>query len=136
MCQTQFGNCFGAIAPVAPPGFRPTCGTPGEHLGPDEAERGFCRDCGTPPVGRFPSSPGITLCTGALDRHSEMKPWAQHGIETREPRFAELAHLPRTVSGDGSNGSGDRPEGFGKIRLSSRRHPDPDAAVRPAASRR
>lgn len=131
MCQKQFGNFFGAFAGVATPNFRLTRGTPGTFLSSDDAERGFCRDCGTPLYYRFLSSPRISVSIGSLDRHSEMKPIAQYGIEAREPWFADLPHLPETMTGEGDNGSGDTPERFEKIRLSNHQHPDHDTKAWP-----
>jgi len=68
---------------------------------------------------------------GSLDRHSEVRPQAQYGIEGREPWFADLALLPQTATGEGDNGVGDTPERFERIRLSSRQHPDHDTEVWP-----
>jgi len=131
MCQKQFGSFFGAFASVSPEHFRITRGTPGWFQSSDEAERGFCRDCGTPLFYKFLSSPQIAVTIGSLDRHSEVKPLFQYGIEAREPWFADLALLPQTVTGEGDNGVGDTPERFEKIRLSSRQHPDYDTVAWP-----
>ena len=126
MCQKQFGSFFGAFADVPTDSFRITRGSPGWFQSSDEALRGFCRDCGTPLFYKFMSSPRIAVSIGALDRHSDMKPQAQYGIEAREPWFADLPFLPQTVTGDGDNGSGDTPARFESIRLSNHQHPDHD----------
>ena len=128
MCQKQFGSILGAFADVGPDSFRLTRGEPGWFQSSDEAMRGFCRDCGTPLFYRFLSTPRIAVSIGSLDRHSEVRPLAQFGIEGREPWFAELHLLPATETGEGDNGAGDTPERFEKIRLSSRQHPDHDTA--------
>jgi len=120
MCQKQFGSFFGAFADVHPDNFRITRGVPGWFQSSDEAQRGFCRNCGTPLFYRFLSSLRIAVSIGSLDRHSEVKPQAQYGIEAREPWFSELPLLPQTATGEGDNGVGDTPERFEKIRLSSR----------------
>ena len=131
MCQKQFGSFFGAFADVPADHFRVTRGDPGWFLSSDEAMRGFCRDCGTPLLYRFMSSPRIAVSIGSLDRHSEVRPLAQYGIESREPWFADLPLLPQTVTGEGDNGVGDTPARFDAIRKSNRQHPDHETAKWP-----
>lgn len=132
MCQKQFGNVFGAFADVAPESFTITRGTPGWFESSDEALRGFCRDCGTPLFYRFIGSRRVAVSIGSLDRHSDVKPQFQYGVESREPWFADLAHLPQLVTGESGNGVGDTPERMERIRLSCRQHPDHDTEVWPA----
>ncbi len=86
MCQKQFGSFFGAFAGVSAEHFVLTRGTIAYFQSSSEAERGFCRDCGTPLVYRFLSQPRIDVSIGSLDRHSEMKP------EFQFPR------IPRTLA--------------------------------------
>ena len=131
MCQKQFGNAFGAFAGVASDQFRVTRGEVAWFQSSADALRGFCRDCGTPLVYRFISSPRTSVSIGSLDRHAEMAPLFQYGIEAREPWFEGLLTLPATATGEGDNGSGDTPERFEVIRLSNRQHPDHDTAVWP-----
>jgi hypothetical protein len=131
MCQKQFGNFFGSFAGVALEHFRLTRGTLATFRSSDDAERGFCRDCGTPLTYRALSRPRISVSIGSLDRHSEMKPAFQYGVESREPWFGELAGLPATATGDGDNGEGDTPERFASIRASCRQHPDHDTEYWP-----
>ena len=126
MCQKQFGNFFGSFAGVRRDKFRITRGTLAHYRSSDDADRGFCRDCGTPLTYEALSRPRVSVAIGSLDRHSEMKPEFQYGLESREPWFGELAGLPGTTTGDGDNGVGDTPERFEKIRLSCRQHPDHD----------
>ena len=126
MCQKQFGSVFGAFASVHPDRCRIKRGQPAWFQSSDEAERGFCRDCGTPLFYKFLSSDQIAVTIGSLDRHSEVKPQFQYGIEAREPWFADLTDLPATVTGEGDNGVGDTPGRYESIRLSSRQHPDHD----------
>ncbi|MCY1127746.1 GFA family protein [Frigidibacter sp. RF13] len=133
MCQKQFGNFFGAFADVLPDKFHITRGEPGWFDSSDEARRGFCRDCGTPLFYVYQSSQRVAVSIGSLDRHSEIKPQAQYGIEGREPWFADLPALPQTETGEGDNGAGDTPERYEKIRLSCRQHPDHDTAEWPPA---
>ena len=126
MCQKQFGNFFGAFADVPPESFQITRGEPGWFESSDQALRGFCRDCGTPLFYRFLSTGRVAVSIGSLDRHSEMKPQFQYGIESREPWFADLPFLRALVTGGEDNGVGDTPERMEAIRRSNRQHPDHD----------
>ena len=131
MCQKQFGSFFGAFAGVSTSDFRLTRGEMAFFKSSDDAERGFCRDCGTPLAYKFVSQPHISVAIGSLDRHSEMKPKFQYGIESREPWLAEIVSLPESRTGEGDNGVGDTPERFEKIQRSCRQHPDYDTSLWP-----
>jgi hypothetical protein len=134
MCQKQFGNFFGSFAGSHTDHFRVTRGTLAIFASSDDAERGFCRDCGTPLTYKARSRPRISVSIGSLDRHSEMKPDFQYGMESCEPWFRDLASLPGTRTGDGDNGEGDTPERFALIRDSNRQHPDHDTETWPRSS--
>ncbi len=131
MCQKQFGNFFGAFAGVDLKSFKTTRGTMEFFRSSDDAERGFCRDCGTPLSYRFVSQPLISVSIGSLDRHTEMKPEFQYGIEEREPWLATIINLPESKTGESDNGVGDTPERYEKIRFSNRQHPDHDTQTWP-----
>ena len=117
---------FGAFAGVDMKYFKLTRGEIAFFRSSDEAMRGFCRDCGTPLAYTFVSQPRISVSIGSLDRHSEMKPEFQYGLESREPWLADVLELPGTITGDGDNGVGDMPARFEKIRSSCKQHPDHD----------
>jgi hypothetical protein len=134
MCQKQFGNFFGAFAGVDLSSFKITRGTMEFFRSSDDAERGFCRECGTPLAYKFISQPRVDVSIGSLDRHSEMKPEFQYGIEAREPWLSEIINLPESKTGESDNGVGDTLERFEKIRLSSRQHPDHDTDFWPPHS--
>ncbi len=124
MCQKQFGSFFGAFADVREDDFHLVRGKVKYFKSSSEAERGFCGDCGTPLVYHFLSQPRIAIAIGSLDRHAEMKPEFQYGLESREPWFADLHNLPGTRTGEGDNGVGDTPERFARVNASNRQHPD------------
>jgi hypothetical protein len=87
----------------------------------DAAERGFCRECGTPLTFRYLESDGIDVSIGSLDRPEQAKPVIQFRIESRLPWLGELADLP--VREDAG------PEGDERLALiarSNRQHPDHD----------
>ncbi len=71
------------------------------------------------------------MSLGSLDRHSEMKPVIQYGMESCETWLGEIASLPGKETGDGDNGVGDTAERYEKIRLSNRQHPDHDTDLWP-----
>jgi hypothetical protein len=126
MCQKQVGNAFASWAGVDLEHFRLTRGIMAVFRSSDEAERGFCRDCGTPLAYRFLNQPRISVSIGSLDNHAAIKPEFQYGMESREPWLDHINALPGTRTGDGDNGVGDTPERFARIRNSSRQHPDHD----------
>ena len=124
MCQKQFGNFFGAFAGSDAANFRITRGELAVFRSSDDAERGFCRDCGTPLTYKALARQHVSVSIGSLDRHSEMKPLVQYGMESREPWLGEIVSLPGTQTGEGDNGVGDTPERYELIRKSNRQHPD------------
>ena len=131
MCQKQFGNFFGSFAGSHTGNFRITRGSLAVFESSDDAERGFCRDCGTPLSFKAKSRPRISVAIGSLDRHAEMKPQFQYGMESCEAWFGALAALPGTRTGEGDNGVGDTAERYAIIRRSNRQHPDHDTAAWP-----
>jgi hypothetical protein len=133
MCQKQFGSFFGAFCDVAPDHFHLSRGAPGWFQSSAEALRGFCGGCGTPLFYKFLSTGRIAVSIGSLDRHTDVRPLFQYGIESREPWFDELFRLPQLITGESGNGVGDTPERIEKIRLSCRQHPDHDTSAWPVS---
>ena len=82
------------------------------------AERGFCRDCGTPLFYRAAGKDRISVSLGSLDDPSRVVPLKQFGIESRLPFIATLAELP------GSAHRGRLLPRRSLARLKSRQHPD------------
>jgi hypothetical protein len=121
MCQKQFGNFFGSFAGVEPQFFALTRGTMKYFRSSEHGLRGFCSDCGTPLS--FSSETRVAVSIGSLDRHSEMQPMLQYGIEAREPWFALLADLPGSESG---TNPGDDPARYDRVKVTNAQHPDHD----------
>jgi hypothetical protein len=117
MCQKAFGNYFAPLAGVPPKDFAWTRGKPGAFKSSEAAERGFCRDCGTPLMYRFLDHDRISVSLGSLDDPSRVKPTEQDGIEGRIAWVDEILKLPGTTTE-----SGNPPEVM--ARLASRQHPD------------
>jgi hypothetical protein len=71
---------------------------------------------------------------GSLDRHSEMKPLFQYGMESCETWLSEIVGLPSTQTGEGDNGEGDTAERFDLIRDTNRQHPDHPTSTWPVSA--
>ena len=94
MCQKAFGSFFAPLAGVKLEKFEVTRGELAVFKSSDEAERGFCRNCGTPLSFHYVGSDRISISIGSFDRPERVAPAIQYGIEGRLPYFSELAALP------------------------------------------
>jgi hypothetical protein len=117
MCQKAFGNYFAPLTGVHPKDFAWTHGQPGIFKSSELAERGFCRNCGTPLSFRYVVQDRITVSIGSLDEPQRIKVEKQYGIESRLPAFATLHELPGETTEDSTPA-----EWLAKI--ASRQHPD------------
>jgi hypothetical protein len=133
MCQKQVANAFGAWTGSHRDNFRVTRGVIAHFQSSADALRGFCRDCGTPLTYEALSRPRIEVTIGSLDRHAEITPIRNIGVEAMQPWVADIMHLPSTASGEGDNGVGDTPARFDQIRQSNRQHPDHETEIWPPA---
>jgi hypothetical protein len=130
MCQKAFGAYFAAFAGVPRDRFEVTRGEIATFMSSDQAERGFCRDCGTPLTFRYIGRVRIAFSLGSLDHPERVKPEQQIGVESRLPWFGELCALPgnrMTVE--------DEPEIVAAIARSNHQHPDRDTETWPQAAR-
>lgn len=94
MCQKALGNLFMAAAGVPREQFAWTRGEPAVFQSSTVAERGFCRDCGTPLYFRYLGKDRITITIGSLDEPARVKPSDQIGIESKVPWLEEALGLP------------------------------------------
>jgi hypothetical protein len=117
MCQKAFGSFFAPLAGVPPRDFAWLRGTPGVFRSSQAAERGFCRDCGTPLFFRYVDKDRISISLGSLDEPARVAPARQYGVESRLPYVATLTQLP------GSRTEDEVPPSE-LVRLASRQHPD------------
>ena len=117
MCQKAVGGYFAPLAGVPLGDFAWTKGKPGVFKSSEAAERGFCRDCGTPLYFRYVDRDRISVSLGSLDTPSSVMPARQFGIEGRLPFLATITNLPGTRTEDDIP----LPE---MVRLKSRQHPD------------
>jgi hypothetical protein len=119
MCQKAVGNYFGAFASSRIENVVWTRGTPSVFRSSEVAERGFCRDCGTPLSFSYPAAGTLALAVGSLDDPAAFPPSHAYGVEGRAPWFDALCRLEGTRTED------DIPaEELSGYR--SRQHPDHD----------
>jgi hypothetical protein len=100
MCQKAVGNLFMAVAGVPRDQFAWTKGQPAIFRSSSAAERGFCRECGTPLSFRYITRDRISVTLGSLDEPARAQPTVQHGIESRVPWWRELFDLPGSTTED------------------------------------
>ncbi|HEV7324647.1 MAG TPA: GFA family protein [Bosea sp. (in: a-proteobacteria)] len=119
MCQKAVGNYFGAFASSRIENVVWTRGKPAVFHSSAVAERGFCRDCGTPLSFSYPGAGALSLAVGSLDDPAAFQPSHAYGVEGRAPWFDELCRLEGTRTED------DIPEDELPA-YRSRQHPDHD----------
>ena len=119
MCQKAFGSFFAPLTGVTTDKFEITRGELAIFMSSDEAERGFCRNCGTPLTFHYVSSNRISVSMGSLDEPERIKPEIQLGNESRLSYFGELAALPGDQTTDE-----EEPERIAAIRRTNHQHPD------------
>jgi hypothetical protein len=101
MCQKATGGLFLAAAGVRLAQFAWTRGEPAVFRSSSVAERGYCRECGTPLFFRYLAKDKIDVTIGSLDEPAAAKPTSQVGVESRVPWWRELFELPgRTTHQD------------------------------------
>lgn len=126
MCQKAFGSFYAPL--VGTHDFRLTRGALAIFRSSDAAERGFCRDCGTPLSFRNLPDGEMNVSIGSLDDPSRAKPIIQFGMEARISWLSDLDGLPGTRTED------EEPPGrYAEIIATNHQHPDHDTAVWPPA---
>jgi hypothetical protein len=128
MCQKSFGSYFASLTGVATDRFEVTRGAPAVFRSSDFAERGFCRDCGTPLTFARVDSGFIAVSMGSLDEPERVRPLHQSGRESRMPWFAALAALPGNATTEE-----EKPALTTWIAATSHQHPDHDTVAWPPA---
>jgi len=95
MCQRAVGNLFAALAMVQQDRLEWTKGRPAVFESSTVADRGFCRDCGTPLYFHYKASPNFGLTVGSFDHPERLKPERHYGIESHVPWHKIGDDLPR-----------------------------------------
>jgi hypothetical protein len=119
MCQKASGQPFMALARVKRGDLVWTRGAPAIFQSSNLAERGFCRDCGTPLTYRFVEEDTISVAVGSLDDPRAAAPTIQYGVEGELPWSATLPSLPRRRTEDFLTADQ-------ASRFENRQHPDHD----------
>ena len=130
MCQKQAGNVFAAFGGVDLEYFSLTRGEITWWASSATAERGFCKNCGTPLAWREPGRDYIAMTTGSFDHPELVKPKYQYGAEAMVPWLREALDLPATATG--AFGPQVKAEGdthYDFIRQTNHQHPDHDTAA-------
>lgn len=94
MCQKATGAPFASLADIKMEHFSWTRGTPATFNSSSMAERGFCRNCGTPLHYRAFETDRIEIMTSAFDRPDRVVPTLQYGSESRLGWLASIAAMP------------------------------------------
>jgi hypothetical protein len=99
MCQKASGQPFMAFATIAQRHVRWTHGAPAAFKSSNVAQRGYCRDCGTPLTFKFEGDE-INVTIGSLDDPASVAPTVQYGAESEIAWCATLNNLPRVRTED------------------------------------
>lgn len=100
MCQRAVGNVFAALVGAKRTDVTWTAGAPAVFESSSVAERGFCRDCGTPLTFAYKDSRNLNITIGSLD-HPERAPIGIHyGVESRVPWLKLCDGLPEEATSD------------------------------------
>jgi hypothetical protein len=128
MCQKHSGNFFQAFGGVDLEYFELTRGEITWWASSATAERGFCRNCGTPLAWREPGRAYIAMTTGSFDHPELVKPKHQYGAESMMPWMREIINeLPPVDTGaTGPQVKAPDDPHYDLIRTSNHQHPDHD----------
>ena len=99
MCQKASGQPFMAFATFDETDLRWMRGAPAVFRSSNLAQRGFCKDCGTPLFFKFEGKE-FSIATGSLDDPTLAPPTVQFGAESEISWCAGVSALPRIRSED------------------------------------
>jgi hypothetical protein len=94
MCQKASGQPFMAFTGGKTGHLRWTRGAPAIFRSSSLAERGFCRDCGTPLTYAFEGTGQISVTMNSLDDPEAVRPTKQYGVESKVSWCDSIAGLP------------------------------------------
>ena len=94
MCQKASGQPLMGFTGGKRENLTWTRGQPAFFKSSNLAERGFCRDCGTPLTYAFEGTGRISVTINSLDDPEAMPPTKQYGIESKVAWFDAIGTLP------------------------------------------
>lgn len=98
MCQKASGQPFMGLAGAKPEHLRWTRGTLSVFKSSNMAERGFCKDCGTPLTYMFEGTGNISVTINSLDDPEAVPPTRQYGVESKVSWVDGIHALPAVTS--------------------------------------
>jgi hypothetical protein len=98
MCQKASGQPFMGLTGGKPEQLRWTRGTLAIFKSSNMAERGFCRDCGTPLTYAFEGTGNISVTINSLDDPEASPPTRQYGVESKVSWVEGIHALPAQTS--------------------------------------
>jgi hypothetical protein len=121
MCQKASGQPFMGYTGGKREHLRWTHGAPPVFRSSNKAERGFCKDCGTPLTYAFDGTGNISVTINSLDDPEAMPPSKQFGIEGKVSWVDGIHALPAETTDSWLKDAGS---------LVSNQHPDKKAGSR------
>lgn len=100
MCQKASGQPFMGMAGGKRGNLRWTRGAPSIFKSSNMAERGFCKDCGTPLTYAFEGTGDISVTINSLDDPEAAPPTRQFGVEGKVSWMNGLHNLPANTTDD------------------------------------
>ena len=126
MCQKAFGGFYAPLVGGPRDTFAVTRGDIALFRSSDQAERGFCRDCGTPLTFAYSNGDWMSVAIGSLDAPEAFPPIDQHGVESRLSWVNNVGSLPDRPASEVEDAAG-----AAFIAATNHQHPDHDTPVWP-----
>ena len=98
MCQKASGQPFMGLTGGKRENLRWMQGTLSIFKSSNMAERGFCKDCGTPLTYAFEGTGNISVAINSLDDPEAMPPTLQYGVESKVAWVDGVHKLPAQTS--------------------------------------
>ena len=96
MCQRAVGNVAAALKQVPIAALTWTGDPPDRYRSSPIAQRGFCRDCGTPLTWEGDGHENIDLTVGSFDDARRLRPVLNAGVESWHIDWLDTSGLPAT----------------------------------------
>ncbi|WP_404405045.1 GFA family protein [Pelagibacterium halotolerans] len=126
MCQKAFGAFYAPLVGGLRASFEVTRGEIATFRSSDQAERGFCANCGTPLTFSYIDGKHMSVSIGSLDDPEAFPPVDQHGVEGRLSWANAIGSLP-----DRPTTEQEEPETAAFIASTNHQHPDRDTDTWP-----